>query len=70
MSYKTTVSRNTKQAKISRAGGKLAHSMARANKDPLEKQYNKLMSQLILVKQKLAAKYGKKAKMSVMSARQ
>lgn len=69
MKFKNTVSRNTKLAKASRAGGRLAHSMARATKDPLEKRYETLMKQLQDVKAKLAMKYGRKAKQQVMSSR-
>ena len=67
MSFKNTVSKNTKQAKISRAGGRLAHSLARSNKDPLQKRYEMLMSQLQEVKAKLASKYGRKAKQTVLT---
>ena len=69
MAFKNTVSKNTKLAKISRAGGRLAHSMARSSKDPLQKRYEMLMSQLQEVKEKLAAKYGRKAKQMVITQR-
>lgn len=67
--FKNTVSKNTKQAKMKRAGGRLAHAMAREKGDPLEKKYAMLMSQLQEIKAKLNAKYGRKAATTILSRR-
>lgn len=61
---KMTMRKVTKESKLALLAGKLAAKMARDNKDPLYRKYEKLRKAYFGVKGKIQAKYGNRAKMA------
>lgn len=69
MKFRNKVSKMSARGQLRRAAGKLAHKMARDRKDPLQTKYDKLFTQLKMIKKQLSAKYSRQAITRETSAR-
>lgn len=69
MQFHSKTSRISAKGQLKRAAGKMAHKLAKANKDPLQMKYEKLMVVLKKIKMQLAAKYGRRGVSAEMSKR-
>lgn len=66
MAFAQSITKVSKQAKMARAGGMVASSMARKADDPLIKQRDMLKKKLKELNEKIKAKYAAKAKAAVL----
>lgn len=69
MAFTNSMSKVTRASKMARAGGKVAASMARQNKDPLILQRDKLKEKLKMLNEKIKQKYASRARTQMLMKR-